>query len=123
MNDNCSEKSCCWGLPKAAAWLFGVAGSLAVIGGLAVYSVKRDPTPALDAQREVVRYQARRDLEAATSAELNKFAVDGDKENKAQVSVGRAMEILLAEWKDDATAGRAKLLERLEASKKKASFE
>ncbi len=123
MNDNCSNKRCCAGLPAAAAWLVGVAGSIAIIGGLALYSVKQDPTPALDAQREAVRYQARRDLEAVTASEVNKFAVDGAMENKAQVSVGRAMEILLTEWKDDATAGRAKLLDRLEASKKKASFE
>ena len=124
MNENCSTtKSCCWGVLSKAGWMLGVLGSFALIGGLAYYSVKRNPSEGLEAQRETVRYQARRDLDAATHAEVQKFAIDPTKDNKAQLSVARAMELLLSEWKDDSVVGRAKLLERLEASKKQPSFE
>lgn len=125
MNETNSTGSscCCSGVLKTGAWMAGVLGSFALIGALAYYSVRVDPTPGLDAQREVARYQTRRDLDAAAAAEVQKFAIDGTKENKAQLAVPRAMEILLSEWKDDSAAGRAKLLERLEASKKAASFE
>ena len=118
-----SRSSCCTCSLSAAGWLLGVLGSFAVIGGLAYYSVKRNPTAGVDAQREVYRYQVRRDVDAATAAEVNKFAIDATKENKAQLSVDRSMELMQSEWKDDTAAGRAKLLERLEASKKTASFE
>lgn len=118
-----SQTSCCSRPVSALGWTVGVLGTFALLGALAHYSVRQDPTPALDRQREAARYQARKDLDAATAAELNKFAIDGTKENKAQLSVSRAMEVFLTEWKDDTAAGRAKLLERLEASKKAASFE
>jgi len=114
---------CCGSITKWAAWTVGVLGSFVVLGAITYFSVRHDPSPALDARREAVRYQARRDLESAVSAEVTKFAIDGTKANKAQLSVSRAMEVLLAEWKGDSSAGRVKLLERLEASKKDASFE
>lgn len=124
MNENCAtSKSCCACLLSTAGWAIGILGSFALIGGLAMYSVKRNPTEGLEAQREVIRYQARREVEGASAEALNKFAIDATKENKAQLSVGRAMEIMVTEWKDDTTAGRAKLLERLEASKKAPSFD
>ena len=123
MNETNCNKSCCNSWLTAAAWLVGAVGTFAVIGALAIYSTKKDPAPGLDRQREAVRYQARKDLDAVTTAEVNKFAVDGAMANKAQLSVNRAMEVMLTEWKDDTAAGRAKLLERLEASKKTASFE
>lgn len=124
MNESMEARSsCCTCSLSTAGWLLGVLGSFAVIGGLAYYSVKRNPTAGLDAQREVFRYQARRDVDAATAGEINKFAIDATKENKAQLSVARSMELMQSEWKDDTAAGRAKLLERLEASKKTASFE
>ena len=124
MNETTSNQSACCSRPVAAlGWTVGVVGTFALVGALAYYSVRQDPTPGLELQREAVRYQARKDLDAATSAELTKFAIDGTKENKAQLSVSRAMEVFLTEWKDDTSAGRAKLLERLEASKKAASFE
>lgn len=118
-----SSKACCSCGLSTAAWLVGVLGSFAIIGGLAYYSVQRNPTAGLDAQREVFRYQVRRDVDAATAGEVSKFAIDSTKENKAQLSVARSMELMQSEWKDDTAAGRAKLLERLEASKKTASFE
>ena len=90
---------------------------------MAYYSVRHDTTTAVDAQRGLVRLQLRKELDASVGTELNKFSIDGTKENKAQLSVSRAMELYLSEWKEDASVGRAKLLERLEASKKVASFE
>lgn len=124
MNEtNSTQSSCCSGALTTAVWLVGVLGTFCIIGALAYFSVRQDPSPGLEAQRDAVRYQARRDLDAAMVADLNKFAIDGAKENKAQVSVTRGLEILLSEWKEDTTAGRTKLLERLEASKKVASFE
>jgi len=122
-NSTTNKTACCEGMLNLAAWVLGTLGSVLVIGALAYYSVRRNPTAGVDVQREAVRYQARRDVEAAGVAEINKFAVDGTKENKAQLSVARAMEVLVSEWKDDTSAGRAKLLERLEAAKKAASFE
>jgi hypothetical protein len=55
--------------------------------------------------------------------ETIKFAVDPNKENLARLSVDRAMEVMVGEWSPGAAEGRAKLLERLEASKKTQSFE
>jgi len=124
MNEVISNKSsCCSCTLTTAAWVLGVVGSFAVIGALAIYSTRKDPTPGLDLQREVARYQVRKDLDAVTAVEVNKFAIDGNKENKAQLSVSRAMEVFLSEWKNDTSEGRSKLLERLEASKKAAVFE
>ncbi len=124
MNEACLTKKSCWGeLTTAVAWVGGVLGSFAIIGALAYHSVRHDSTVAVDAQRGAVRLQLRKELDASVSTELAKFAIDGAKENKAQLSIARGMELFLSEWKDDAAAGRAKLLERLEASKKAASFE
>lgn len=124
MNEAClTKKSCCGGLLSAVAWVGGVLGSFAIIGALAYNSVRHDSTVAVDAQRGAVRLQLRKELDASVGTELAKFAIDGAKENKAQLSIARGMELYLSEWKDDAAAGRAKLLERLEASKKAASFE
>jgi hypothetical protein len=120
---NESTDGCCSLVTGTVGWVIGALGTFGIIGALAYYSVSHESTVAVDAQRGVARLQQRKDLEAATGGELGKFAIDATKENKAQLSVARAMEVFVSEWKDDSAAGRAKLLERLEASKKVQSFE
>ncbi len=124
MSQNCSsENGCCGNLGRLAAWVVGVAGSFAIIGLLAVYTVKKTDTTALDAERARLRQQARREIDASVSVELTRYAIDPAKANKAKLGIDRAIELFISEWKDDSAAGRAKLLQRLEDSKKEQSFE
>lgn len=113
----CSEKT-----RTVLAYFAGVLGTFLIVGTLA-YLVVRPGTEAPDAARAAARLKARQEIQAATATELAKFAVDPNKENLARLSIDRAIEVMVAEWKDDSAAGRAKLLERLESSKKTQSFE
>ncbi|MFM8359403.1 MAG: hypothetical protein ACKOET_12710 [Verrucomicrobiota bacterium] len=113
----CSER-----IRTVLAYFAGVLGTFLIVGFLA-WLVVRPGTEAPDAARAAARLKARQEIEAATAADLGRFAVDPNKENLARLGIDRAIEVLVAEWKDDAAAGRAKLLERLESSKKTASFE
>jgi hypothetical protein len=118
MSDSCcSEKS-----RAVAAWAVGGIGSMLIIGALTWY-VARDNSAAVDAARGRTRLETRTRLDAAAKTDLEKFAIDPNKENLAQLGISRAMEVLVAEWKDGSEAGRAKLIERLENSKKVPSFE
>lgn len=118
-----SDNTCCSArMRKAAATFVGVLGSFLIIGVLA-WLVVGQGGDEVDAAAAKNRLAIRQKLEQEAKAELGKFAVDGAKENLARLSVERSMEVLVAEWGDDAAKGRAKLLERLEASKKTQSFE
>lgn len=113
----CSEKT-----RTVLATFVGVIGTFLIVGALAWLVVRQD-RPAVDAAAAANRKAVREKLDQEASVELGKFAIDATKENLARISVERAMEVLVAEWGTDSAAGRAKLLERLEASKQVQSFE
>jgi hypothetical protein len=118
-----SESNCCSPRTRAMAASFvGVMGSFLLIGALAWLVVGQKP-PAVDAARAELRKTTREKLDREAAAELVKFAVDPNKENLARLSIDRAIEVVVAEWGEGSEAGRAKLLERLEASKVTPSFE
>jgi hypothetical protein len=119
MNDTecCTERS-----RTIAATFVGGVGAFLIVGILAWLVVKQ-PTTALDETAALNRKATRLKVEQESSAELTKFAVDPNKENLARLSVDRAMEVIVAEWGSGSADGRAKLLERLEASKRTPSFE
>ena len=118
-----SELKCCTEKTRTIASTFlGGLGAFLILGVLAWLVVKQ-PTTGLDAAAAQNRKATRLKVEQEGAAELSKFAVDPNKENLARLSVDRAMEVLVAEWGASSTDGRAKLLERLDASKRTPSFE
>ena len=118
-----SDNTCCSArMRKVAATFVGVTGSFLIIGVLA-WLVVGQGTGDVDAAAAENRLAVRQKLEQEAKAELGKYAIDGSKENLARLSIERAMEVYVTEWGKDAAQGRAKLLERLEASKKVQSFE
>ncbi len=118
-----SDSTCCTEKTRTVlAYFVGTLGAFLIIGAMAWLVVRQD-TPPLDAALAANRKATRLKIDHEGAAELNKYAVDPNKENLARLSVDRAMEVLVAEWGPGAAQGRAKLLERLEASKKTASFE
>ena len=118
-----SDNTCCSAkMRKVAATFVGVIGSFLIIGALA-WLVVGQGGPEVDAAAGSNRLAVREKLEQEAKADLGKFAIDGAKENLARLSIDRAMEVMVAEWGKDSAQGRAKLLERLESSKKTQSFE
>jgi hypothetical protein len=118
-----SDNTCCSArMRKVMASFVGVLGSFLIIGALAWLVVGRGEGE-VDAAAAKNRLAVREKLEQEAKADLARFAIDGSKENLARLSIDRAMDVLVAEWGKDAGQGRAKLLERLEASKKTQSFE
>lgn len=118
-----SESSCCSEKTKTLIATFvGTIGAFLVIGGLA-WLVVRQPVADVESVAAANRKAVRLKIEQEGVSELSKYAIDPAKENLARLSVDRAMEVLVTEWSGGSTEGRAKLLERLEASKKTQSFE
>ncbi len=118
-----SENTCCTAtMRKVAATFVGVSGSFLIIGVLAWLVVGQGEAD-VDAAAAGNRLAIRQKLEQEAKADLGKYAIDGAKENLARLSIDRAMEVYVAEWGKDTAQGRAKLLERLEGSKKVQSFE
>jgi len=118
-----SESNCCGQQTRTIlAYFVGGIGSFLIVGAMAWLVVRQD-VPEVDAAAAVSRKVARLKVDQDAQAELGKFAIDPNKENLARLSVDRAMEVMVGEWSPGAAEGRAKLLERLEASKKTQSFE
>jgi hypothetical protein len=118
-----SENSCCSQTYRTVgAYFVGVLGTFLIIGGLA-YAVVRQAAPEVDAAAAANRAAIRAKVDTETKADANKWEIDPKAENHARLSVDRAAEILVGEWGKSSAEGRAKLLERLESSKKVASFE
>ena len=118
-----SDSTCCSEKTRTVlAYFVGVLGTFLIVGVLA-YAVVRQEVPAVDAAAGVNRKSVRTKLDQDTQAELNKWAVDPKMENLARLGVDRAMELLVNEWGKSPVEGRAKLIERLESSKKVANFE
>lgn len=107
------------------AYLVGGVGSFLIVGALA-WLVVRQPVSTVDAERVSQRVKFRAEVEAATTAKVNGYALDTDalaKGNKVyHVPIARALEIAAQDFKDPA-AGRAKLIQRLEDKSKQQSFE
>jgi hypothetical protein len=118
-----SDSPCCSQTTRTVgAYFVGVLGTFLIVGGLA-YVIVRQEVPAVDAAAAANRLVVRTKVDADTKADLNKWEVDPKAENHARLGVDRATEIFVAEWGKSSAEGRAKLLERLESSKKVASFE
>jgi hypothetical protein len=118
-----SDSSCCSEKTRTILAAFvGVLGSFLIIGGLA-YAVVTQGPPAVDAAAAANRASVRAKVDQETSADLNKWAVDPKMENLARLGIDRAVEVFVNEWGQSSAEGRKKLLERLENSKKVASFE
>jgi len=118
MSDSCCSEKCRTGL----ATVLGLTGSFLIIGALTWVLVRQtDAQP--DAERAALRARTRAELAAAAQAESEKFAIIDPNKNWTQLSVKRAMEVFVDEWKDGSAAGREKLLKRFENTQKQVSFE
>ena len=118
-----SDSNCCSQTTRTVgAYFVGVVGTFLIIGGLA-YAIVRQPVPEVDAVAAANRAAVRAKVDQDAKADLNKWEIDPKAENHARLSVDRAAEVFVGEWSKSSAEGRAKLLERLESSKKVASFE
>jgi hypothetical protein len=117
-----SESSCCsW--KKAVATVVGVAGTLAVFGVLTVYLVRANKPAPVGVARGEERLKLWTELQNANADALNNYGVVRADNGTYRLPVTKAMEVLVTEWKDGNAAGRAKLLQRLDASLKAPSYE
>jgi hypothetical protein len=98
---------------RTAAWFFGVAGSLLLVGGLAWWVFQRTQPPGVDTARATLRYGNLAEIRAAEHKTLTTAeAVDKGK-GIYRIPVTNAVELFLQLWQDPA-AGRADLLARVE---------
>jgi hypothetical protein len=113
----CSERT-----RTLLVYFVGVVGTFLIIGALS-WLVVRTPVDPLDAERAELRRRARQELGVQATRELAQFAIDPNKADLARLSIDRAIDVMVSEWKDGSEVGRAQLLERLEGSKELMSFE
>lgn len=119
-----SDSACCnsaW--KRAAAAVLGVAGTVAVLGFLALHLFHSSQVAPVGAARAAERSKLQRDLQGSNADVLGTYGIVKADNGVYRLPISRATEVLAAEWKDGNAAGRAKLLQRLEASLKAPSFE
>jgi hypothetical protein len=117
MKECCSEKT-----RTVLAYFVGVIGSFLILAVLSLLVV-RSGGDDMEADRAEARHRARTEIQVASKAELERFAIDPNKVDLAKLSVDRAIELIVEEWRDSSAEGREKLLQRLEDSKELMSFE
>ena len=119
-----SDESCCSSAcARASAAVLGVLGTLVVLGALAVYLVRVNQPAPVGSARADERKKTWTDLQAANVETLGGYGVVKADNGIYRLPVAKAMEVTVTEWKDGNAAGRAKLIQRLEESLKKATFE
>ncbi|MEI6355468.1 MAG: hypothetical protein WCP53_00020 [Verrucomicrobiota bacterium] len=119
-----SDESCCSSVGvRASAALLGVLGTLLVLGALAVYLVRVNQPAPVGSARAEERKKTWTELQAANVETLGGYGVVKADNGIYRIPVAKAMEVTVTEWKDGNVAGRAKLIQRLEESLKKATFE
>ena len=119
-----SDSACCspaW--KRASAAVLGVAGTLAVLGALALYVFRSNIPAPVGAARAAERTRLQKELQGANAEALGNYGVIKADNGVYRLPVARAMEVMAGEWKDGNAAGRAKMIQRLEASLKVATFE
>lgn len=115
--------SCCSDKTKSLlAGFFGVLGSFLIVGVLAWLLVRKADVGPVDLARAEFRRKALGEIRSVGLEAITSYKVEDANKGWYRLPVARGMEIVAEEWKD-ATAGRAKLLERYENSQKKVSFE
>lgn len=117
MSECCSENT------RKGALFVAALGTLLVFGALAFYLVRTEKVDAVGQQRAAYRLQQWTELKQANAEAINGYGVVKAENGVYRVPVAKAMELMESEWKDGNTAGRAKLLERLEKSTKAVSYE
>lgn len=100
---------------RAGAWLLGLAGTFLILGGLSWLIVARTTPPGLDEARMAERKAFLAEVRAADRAALTTAAVVDAQKGIYRIPIKNAMNLLLTKWQDPA-AGRADLLQRLEAA-------
>jgi hypothetical protein len=119
-----SDQSCCSpACVKATAAVVGVLGTLAVLGALAVYLVRGNQPAPVGVARAEERKKIWTELQGVNAETLGNYGVVKADNGIYRVPVAKAMELMTAEWKDGNAAGRAKLIQRLDASLKQPVFE
>ena len=111
-----SWKDCCGDCiasGRTAAWFFGLAGSLLLVGGLAWWVFQRTQPPGVDTARATLRYSNLAEIRAAEHTALTTADVVDKVKGIYRIPVTNAVELLLQLWQDPA-AGRADLLARIE---------
>lgn len=120
MND---RARCCESWVETLWWVVGALGSLLVIGLLAIYLVRSGEPQPLGTARAEERKKIWTELQAQNADVLTHYAVLKADNGVYRLPVTRAMEVLATESKEGNSAGRAKLLKRLENSTKAVSYE
>ena len=119
-----SDNSCCSAETTRTAALFvGGIGSLCVIGVLAFYLVNSAQPAAVGTARAEERKKLWTELSSQNQDVLKNYAVLKPENGVYRLPVNRALEVMAPEWKDGNAAGRAKLLQRLEAATKPVTCE
>lgn len=119
-----SDSACCspaW--KRAVAAVLGVAGTAAVLGFLALHVFHSNQVAPVGAARAAERSRLQRDLQGSNTEVLGSYGIVKAENGVYRLPIARAQEVLATEWKDGNAAGRAKLIQRLEASLKAPTFE
>lgn len=96
-----------------AAWFFGIAGSLLLVGGLAWFVLQRTQAPGVDTVRATLRYKNLAEIRAAEHAALTTSEAVDKTKGIYRIPIPNAVDLMLRLWEDPA-AGRADLLARIE---------
>lgn len=117
MKECCSEKT-----RTVLAYFVGVIGTFLILAVLSLLVVGTGGDD-MEVDRAEARRKAKTETHVAAVAELEKFSIDPNKADLAKLSIDRAVELLVEEWREGSSEGREKLLQRLESSKEMMSFE
>lgn len=95
------------------AWFLGVAGALCLVGGLSWLIVVRTQPPGIDQERATLRRETLAELRGADRQALTTAGVVDAGKGFYRIPIQDAMRLMQTKW-EDAAAGRADLLARLD---------
>ena len=105
--------SCCGDKTQIAAYFFGIVGSLLIVAAL-VWAMQHYTRPApVDAARIQERLKFSQEIRQTGQDQLDNFAYLDPAKGQVRLSIQRAMELMVQDWKNPA-AGRSNLLVRLD---------
>jgi hypothetical protein len=108
---------------RALAAAVGVAGTVAVLGGLGFYLFRSNQVAPVGAARAAERSKLQKELQGSNIETLGNYGIVKADNGVYRLPIARALEVMATEWKDGNAAGRAKLIQRLDTSVKPVTFE
>jgi hypothetical protein len=104
--DSCEKKAACCDCSRTVVYIIGILGALLVMGGMSWLVIRHSMPPPANTARAQERAKALSDLRAANHETLDAFA-----QSPVRLSVERAKELTVQEWRNP-KAARAEMIAR-----------